>query len=329
VKTTPNRNRCVCNDNFRGDAYAVDGCNEINFCTKNNGGCDVNANCAPKFNGAGDVECRCKDGYGGSNPYIQGGCVPYTSCTASHCGDNAQCVNVSNAFAEPAASADFKAVDKQCVCKAGAGSLNGKNCKVCSAGEFKVGMGNAECQKCPPGTMSGEGAKECIRCAAGTFATGGSSMCEKCPPGTTSGRGAKECRAETERVCMLWKWTTLRASNDTLGFKSFKYEWYTCKDVLKSQPHTYERWAAGRKVDFWVGGNNCGANTTAAFCKTTGPSGEHIFQPKLPGGFTVAANVFCDKDWWAKMYFCDEFNNIAPAASNQTADASNVSAVGK
>ncbi|XP_065674397.1 endosome/lysosome-associated apoptosis and autophagy regulator family member 2 isoform X2 [Hydra vulgaris] len=51
-----------------------------------------------------------------------------------------------------------------------------------------------ECERCPPGTFSREGASFCESCEANTFSKGGAGVCEKCSEDKYSSPKSQECR---------------------------------------------------------------------------------------------------------------------------------------
>ena len=77
----------------------------------------------------------------------------------------------------------------------------GQGCDLCRRGYFKPGR-EGDCERCPPGSTSSEGAIKCRSCPAGTFSTYGTVRrffaytCEKCPPGTISQKASDICRKE-------------------------------------------------------------------------------------------------------------------------------------
>ena len=83
---------CTCNDGYRGEAIGPEGCEDIDECLINNGGCQIlHADCN---NYPGMNNCTCHVGYQGDGVGVNG-CEDVNECEMENggCHGNATCHN--------------------------------------------------------------------------------------------------------------------------------------------------------------------------------------------------------------------------------------------
>jgi len=85
---------CVCPNGYDGDGHGPSGCNDINECLANNGGCDPTAACT---NTPGARSCRCPGGFSSDDDGVT--CVDDDECTVLNggCDPIAMCTNTPGA----------------------------------------------------------------------------------------------------------------------------------------------------------------------------------------------------------------------------------------
>jgi len=221
---------CTCNSGFTGPdggmcsecvvgKYKIDsGDTQCTNCPERTFSAVLGANtsavcqtCSGNFNtAAGSVsqsDCICDAGSSGPNG---GTCIKCIAGTYKILRGDTTCVSclsakystvvgaTTNACAAcPSNSNSLEASDAlvDCICNAGSTGPNGRDCKLCVAGTYKVMTGDAACSQCPMGRYSdkvGSISNTCLACRAGTFsntiAAGSIRHCQRCAPGTSTRR---------------------------------------------------------------------------------------------------------------------------------------------
>ena len=76
---------CECNSGFSGTGEGTYGCEDVNECETDNGGCHSLAACT---NNVGTRQCKCPNGYSGDGVGEDSGCNDIDECAITNGGCN-------------------------------------------------------------------------------------------------------------------------------------------------------------------------------------------------------------------------------------------------
>jgi hypothetical protein len=161
-------------------------------------------------------------------------------------------------------------------------------CKSCAAGryqsnEYHLQQVGSACSACPPGHVSGAGAKSCTRCGAGTEPSSDGSKCEACASGKWSPGGLENCKAPdpcsgTEYTFVEFTPTSPRVCKAHQTCKS--WQWEIVAAVPWSQTHggsdreceecPVGSWCNGTSKTQCLAGTHSQKGTARTSCKSCG-----------------------------------------------------------
>lgn len=121
-----------------------------------------------------------------------------TSCTQCQAGSASQ-AGASACTQCPAGTYAVQGASSCTQCPAGtyfeSAGTSLSSCSPCNAGRYSATLGATNvsfCQRCPGGSVAGQGSTSCTQCGANLFSISGDATCNQCPADSTSSPGANE-----------------------------------------------------------------------------------------------------------------------------------------